>query len=99
MTKKSYTTDQLCRRLEKKGFTRKSSKKNHTHLYLIVNGRYTHINTHVSHGKKSVSKGIISKMSHQLDMESIKEFMRYLDCDYSYTQYINDLRQRTIIEI
>lgn len=61
---------------------------------LVIDGKVTHIRTKMSMGSqyKTIGDNLLSKMSRQLKMNGVGEFIRYIGCTYSENSYIYFLK-------
>jgi len=82
--------------LIKKGFI--SEQRDHTYLFLRVEGRKSRIHTKISHGIKEYGDNLLSIMSRQLYL-STKQLNDLLDCPLSYEEYLSILKEKKILEI
>ncbi len=87
--------------LSGKGFVKVVSK-HHIYFYLRdpdnPDKYITHVRTRLSHGSsKDLSDNILSKMAKQLRFNSKKQFLDYVDCKYTYSDYVKKLKAEGII--
>jgi hypothetical protein len=82
--------------LIKKGFI--SVQRDHTYLFLYVDGRKSSIHTKISHGIKEYGDNLLSLMSRQLHL-STKQLDDLLDCPLSYDDYLSILKDKKEIAI
>lgn len=88
-------TRKIDRALNKKGFTKDSSKDHH-YFYLIVEGRKTSVYTRMSHGESEISKNLESLMARQLYL-SKEQFKNLVDCPMTEQDFLRHLRSENII--
>ncbi len=86
--------------LKSKGFIPLQEKQNDLWFALTIDGEVVpEVKTFVSRGgsKPMIYESLIHKMVHELHMDDKKQFKDYIDCDYKYKEYIEDLRRKEII--
>lgn len=86
--------------LKDKKFVRLPEKKNDLWYGLTIDGEIVpQVKTFVSMGGKSqmIHENNIHQMVHELHMDNKNQFKDYLDCPYTYENYIADLRRKNII--
>jgi len=84
--------------LTSKGF-KKLNKKDHNRYNLEINGKTTHIGTKMSMGSnnKTVGDNLLIQMYKQLRMRNVSEFKKYIECKYSYDNYVKHLKEKNEI--
>lgn len=87
----SLKRDLVRQNLPKKGF-QETDDRSHIFLHLYVDGKRTHIRTHVSHGSgyKTLSDSLVSQMAKQCKITS-KEFRNLAECTLSHKDYLQKL--------
>ncbi|MFW9880999.1 MAG: hypothetical protein ACFFG0_48675 [Candidatus Thorarchaeota archaeon] len=86
--------------LKGKGFVRIPDKRNDLWFALTIDGDVVpEVKTFISGGGKKpmIYEHNIHKMVHELHMDNKKQFIDYIHCPYTYSEYIEDLRQKEII--
>lgn len=68
----------------------------HNYGWLIVNGKKI-LRVHYSHGRGDIPDKIANKIRGQLKL-SLKYFKDLVDCPLQYSEYINILKQKKIID-
>jgi len=84
--------------LTSKGF-QKLDKKDHYRYNLKIDGKISHIGTKMSMGSnyKTVGDNLLIQMYKQLRMSNLSEFKKYIECKYSYDNYIKYLKEKNKI--
>ena len=77
--------------LTKKGFI--TVQRDHTYLFLSVEGRKSSIHTKISHGNKEYGANILFLVARQLRITT-KQLDDLLDCPLSYEDYLAILRTK-----
>ena len=86
--------------LKKKGFQWIPNKRNDLWFGLVINGELEpRVKTFVSGGgkKEVIYEPNIQNMVKQLYMENKAQFFNYVNCPYTYEEYIESLRDQNII--
>lgn len=91
MFKKAEITNSLC----KKGFQETSSK--HVKFVLYVDGKTVGIQTVMSYGGGEPGKDLLHQMKKELRFENQRDFEKFIECTYSYEEYVESLKERRII--
>ncbi len=90
----ALNSDKVIKSLLKKGF----DKINKDHKFFIFKNEGREVlHTKVSHGKKDLSKYLISLMSKQCKL-SKEDFIDLVNCPLSKAQYIEKLRQKEMLD-
>lgn len=84
--------------LLKKGFYLEPDKQSHQFYTLIIDGKKHSINTFLSHSKMDYSNNLLSKMKKQLKFNSNENFELFLDCPFSYDDYLSMLKENGYIK-
>jgi hypothetical protein len=81
--------------MKKKGFVIIDKNKDHYFCCLYVNGKKTSIRTKISRGSSyhQLSTSLIIAMTKDLRMPTKESFFEFIDCTYSYDNYITDLKK------
>lgn len=69
----------------------------HVYLVLVVNGVATSVRTKLSHGGGDPGRDLMSKMKKDLRFSSQRDFETFVDCKTSYVQYVEMLRDSSVI--
>jgi len=86
--------------LKGKGFRPLSEKSNDLWFGLTIDDEFVpQIKTFVSGGgqRQMIYEDNIHNMTHELHMDNKKQFLNYIKCPYSYSEYFRDLRRKNII--
>jgi hypothetical protein len=78
----------------KKGFL--PEERDHTYLFLYVEGRKSSIRTKVSHGVKEYGDRLLSLVARQLHLTT-GQLDDLLDCPMSYMDYLSMLEEKRIL--
>ncbi len=89
-------TKKIAKGLCAKGF-QEDAKHDHRIFRLYVENKKTGIYTKISHGKSEYGDQLISLMARELNMENKSYFLKFIDCDVSYEQYIKTLKEKKIL--
>ena len=84
-------TQTIDRSLTSKGFEK--IERDHHYYHFKHDGRKTALTTKTSHGKSEIDDSLIALMSRQLKL-SKKEFMTFVECRLSESDYIELMQQR-----
>ena len=80
--------------LIKKGFL--PEQRDHTYLFLHVEGRKSSVRTKVSHGSKEYGSNLLSMVARQLHLTSA-QLDDLLDCPMSYDDYLDMLQKKRVL--
>ena len=80
--------------LIKKGFL--PEQRDHTYLFLHVEGRKSSVRTKVSHGSKEYGSNLLSMVARQLHLTAT-QLDDFLDCPLSFDDYIGLLEKKRIL--
>ena len=80
--------------LTKKGFM--SVQRDHTYLFLSVEGRKSSVHTKISHGHREYGDNLLSLVARGLHV-STKQLDDLIDCPLSYEDYLSMLKEKKII--
>lgn len=86
--------------LKSKGFRQIFEKSNDLWFGLMINGEFVpKIKTFVSRGgqKQMIYEDNIHNMTNELHMDNKTQFLNYIKCPYSFSEYIEDLKRKNII--
>ena len=97
---KTIKRDKVISSMKKKGFEVTNKKKDHYYCTLKVNGKLTSIRTRISAGSNYNQLGIdiITGMSKDLKMDK-NIFLEFVDCTYTYDNYITALTTKNLLVI
>lgn len=84
--------------LLKKGFELNPQKHHHEFYYLLIDGKKHNIYTYISHGKNDYDKSLLSRMKRQLKFDNTENFYDFLDCPFSYDNYLQMLIDKGIVK-
>lgn len=80
--------------LTKKGFI--AVQRDHTYLFLCVEGRKSRVHTKISHGLSEYGDNLLSFVAKELHI-SKKQLADLLDCPLSYEEYLAMLKAKKIL--
>lgn len=96
---KSRKVSNIEKALLKKGFIKNKGKDHHSHYYLYIDGKKSHIYTYLSHGSKSsdYDKYLMNKIKNQLKFNDSNKAELFFDCPMSGEQYLEMLESQNEI--
>ena len=80
--------------LRKKGFA--ANQTHHTQMWLVVDGKQSHIHTFLSHGIDEYGDLLLGKLAKQLKLRRA-EALNLIDCPMSEADYLKNLREQKAI--